>query len=321
MRQTFGVQYGREQLPVPSWSGAFDIDDFSNVLTNILGVGADFRTLFYYRKPADSASDNRLVQMQGDIYLNFRVAKKVGLFVRKGIYSGIEVFGLFNILPANGSIKIGKFVPNFGTRIDDHTAFIRTYTGFRPELDSPELTGGEVAIAPGPLTITGGFYNAEAGTDFGGPNNKKAYLGRAEGLFSLGTGLNLGIGGDVFSKSNAAGDTRTYMGGFGSFSYGLLTLLGEVDFLRTTSLGTTVTGVVSYVEADYMVAQGVDLKIAYDFYDPDRDLKTGATSRYSVGVEFFPISGVEVRPVYRLITEDPSSRKLNEFDLMFHIYL
>ena len=321
MRQTYGVQYGRDQLPVPAWSSAFDIDDFSNVLTNFLGVGADFRTLFYYRQLGDTASDNRLVQMQGDLYLNFRVAKNVGLFLRKGLYSGFEVFGLFNLLPAHGSIKIGKFVPNFGTKVDDHTAYIRTYTGFRPEIDSPELTGGEVAVSPGPLTITGGFYNADAGADFGGLNNKKAFLGRAEGLFSLGTGVNLGLGGDVFTKQNVAGDRKTLMGGFGSFSYGLLSVFGEADLIRNTTLGNTVTGLVVYIEGDYMVTQGVDLKLAYDFYDPDKDLKTGAFSRYSVGVEFFPMGGLGVRPIYRILTESPSNKTQNEFDLMFHIYL
>ncbi len=321
MRQTYGVQYGREQLPVSAWSNAFDIDDFSNVLTNFLGVGADFRTLFYARQVGDTTTDNRWVQMQGDLYLNFRVAKKVGLFLRKGLYSGFEAWGLFQILPANGSIKIGKFVPNFGTKLDDHTAYIRTYTGFRPEIDSPELTGAEVAIAPGPLMITGGFYNADAGADFGGLNNKKAFLGRAEGMFPLGTGVSIGVGGDVFTKQNAAGDTKTLMGGFGSFSYGLLSVFGEADLIRNTSLGKTITGLVAYVEGDYMVTQGVDLKLAYDFYDPDKDLKTGAFSRYSVGLEFFPMGGVEVRPVFRILTESPANKTQNEFDLMFHIYL
>src|SRR5512135_2769531 len=114
MRQAFGVQYGREQLPVPEWSKDFEMEDFTNLVANVLGVGADFRTLYFYQQ-RDSTQDNAFFQMQGDIYLNFRVAKKVNLFLKKGLRSGFEVFGLLNILPASGHVKIGKFVPGFGT--------------------------------------------------------------------------------------------------------------------------------------------------------------------------------------------------------------
>ncbi len=114
----------------------------------MLGIGADMRTLFYSR-----GSNNSFLQMEGDLYVNLRLAKKVSIFLNKGLYSGFEVFGLLNILPANGYFKVGKFLPNYGTRMDDHTTFIRTYSGFSAELGRPELTGAEAAISPGPLNI------------------------------------------------------------------------------------------------------------------------------------------------------------------------
>jgi hypothetical protein len=46
MRQTFGVQYGRDRLPVPGWGGDSPAEDFSNIVANVLGVGADFRMLY-----------------------------------------------------------------------------------------------------------------------------------------------------------------------------------------------------------------------------------------------------------------------------------
>jgi hypothetical protein len=82
-----------------------------------------------------------------------------------------------------------------------------------------------------------------------------------------------------------------------------------------------VTAVVIYAEANYVLTPGVDLKVAYDFYDPDKDQKTGAISRYSFGFEFFPIAGVEVRPMYRIKREEPIEVKDNEFHLLFHIYI
>ncbi len=340
MRQLLGVKYGRDDLPVPEWSSDFEIDDFSNMLTNFLGVGADFRTLYYYQQvpPASSAasatSQNSFFQMQGDLYLNFRVAKKVSLFLKKGLTNGYEIFGLLSFLPANGYLKLGKFVPDYGTKVDDHTFFIRRLTGLSPELGRPELTGAEVAVSPGPVTILGGIYNAQDGIPSAG--NKKAFLGRAEGMFKLSDVVNLGIGGNVMTGqlnpvsaippvpiATFGGTTTTLYGGFGSLGLGgKFSLLGEVDWIKPKdSALQPPTAFVSYVEGDYVLTQGVVLKLAYDFYDPDIDLKTGSTSRYTIGVEFFPISGVELRPEYRIVKDMPVELKNDEFDVTLHIYL
>lgn len=325
MRQAFGLQYGRETLPVPTWSEELGLDDFSTKLSEFVSVGADVRTLFYAQQIPDSTgqgstTNNAFFQMQGDVYMNFRLARKVSIYIDKGIYSGFEIFGLLNILPANGHIKIGKFVPNYGTKVDDHRTFIRDQTGFSPERGRSELTGGEVGFSPGPVSVTAGVYNAADGFGGGGSSNK-AFLGRADGVFKLSEDLFLGLGGNVFSREGGGGSQTTLFGGMGSLSYGDLTISGEVDWIRNKVAGTTTTGLVSYVEAGYVVTPGVDLKFIYEFYDPNIDVKAGAVSRYSFGFEFFPISGVEVRPVYRISHEDPVDLKNNEFNLLIHFYL
>jgi len=218
-----------------------------------------------------------------------------------------------------GHLKIGKFVPNYGLRLDDHTAFIRTYTGFSPEGGRPELTGLEAGISPGPVMVSGGVFNAQDG--FGGTaGSEKAYLGRAEGIFGIAKDVSVGIGADVFHRQQATGSVTLY-GGFGSFSIGKLTILGEGDLVRSRYTARTQTGVLVYGEADYTIVDGVDVLVAYDFYDPDKDIKSGTLSRYSVGVGFIPFGGVEVRPIYRIIQEDPVNAKNNELHVLFHIYL
>jgi hypothetical protein len=327
MRQAFGQQYGRETLPVPTWSEDFSLDDFSTKLNDVVSVGADFRTVFYVQQiPSstgkDSTTNNAFWEMQGDVYLNFRLAKKVNIYLDKGIYNGFEIFGLLNILPGNGYIKLGKFVPNYGTKIDDHRTFIREVTGFSAERGRAELTGAEVGFNAGQLNIMGGVFNATDG--FGaGTGDKKAFLGRIDGIFKLneeGT-ANLGLGGNVFSTKSPAGVRTTMFGGMGSFSYSNFSLMGEVDWVKNNVAGKTVTGIVSYIEADFMATPGVDFKAMYEFADPDVDLKTGSRSRIGIGLEFFPISGVEVRPLYRFNMEDPVNISNDEFNLLIHFYL
>ncbi len=334
MRQAFGVQYGREQLPVPEWSKEYSIDDFSNLLGNVLGVGADFRTLYFSQK-ATSATTDAFFQMQGDLYLNFRVARKVNLFFNKGLYSGFEVFALLGVLPANGSVKVGKFVPAYGTKLDDHTTFIRTYTGFSPELARPELTGVELNVSPGPITVTGGVFNSTDG--FGAAEvNTKAYLGRVEGMFGADGPVHFGLGGNVWYNATVpqsvlqlinqvatvptSGTPKsTLYGGFGSFSVGRLAVFGEADWMQLRSDLPTTKSFVCYLEGDYPIVTGLDLKLAYDFYDPDVNLQTGSITRYTAGFEFFPFPGVEVRPLYRVL-HSANANLQNEFDMLLHLY-
>lgn len=258
--------------------------------------------------------------MQGDVYLNFKLAKKVNIYLDKGLYSGFEIYGLLNILPGNGYIKIGKFLPNFGTRLDDHRTFIRDKTGLSPESGRAELTGGEIGFSPGQFTLTGGFYNAADG--FGASVSKnKAFLGRIDGIFKLSEDMNIGLGVNAFTKEAGVSTRTDLFGGMGSFSYRDLSIMGEVDLIQRKISGIKTTGIISYVEADYVATPGLDLKLMYEFYDPDKKLKTGSMSRVSFGFEFFPISGVEVRPLYRIMTEEPTNIKNNEFNLFVHFYL
>jgi hypothetical protein len=320
MRQAFGAQYGRETLPVPTWSDEYEIEDFSATLTNFVGVGADLRTVFLYEQRPGASSRNAFWQMQGDLYLNLRVAKKISIYLDKGLYSGFEAFGLANILPANGHIKVGKFVPGYGLRTDDHRLFIRRETGFSPEEGRPERTGLEAGVAPGAFSILGGVYNSEDGFGFG-PGNQKAVLGRVDGLFSLDEELTLGLGVNVYSAKSSSGEQHTFWGGMGMFSFGDLTLTGEADLMKRDSGGVTVDGLVTFLEAAYVVIPGLDAKAGYEFLDPDIDVKNGSTSRINLGVEFFPLPGVELRPVYRFVLDDPDEVDNDEFQFIMHLYL
>jgi len=326
MRQLFGAQYGRETLPVPEWGTDMEIEDFTTLLTSFVGVGADVRTLYYYVQLPDTGgssgkNSNAFWEMQGDLYLNFKLAKKVNVYFEKGLYSGFELFGMVSQLPAAGHVKVGKFVPNFGTRLDDHTAYIRHYTGFSPASSPrPELTGIEAGVSPGWFSAFAGVYNAEDGFGYA-VGNSKAYLVRADGLFELGKDMHLSLGANMFGTTTSGGEKQSLYGGLGSFSIGSFTIFGEGDMIQTKHSSGTITGYVTYIEANYVVTPGVDLKVAYDYYDPDKDVKDGAMSRYSFGVEFFPVSGVEIRPMYRVIVEEPENYSNNEFQIMLHFYL
>ncbi|MGA7160987.1 MAG: hypothetical protein WBZ48_08290 [Bacteroidota bacterium] len=349
MRNTFGSTYGREELPIRTYKYVADtsddgkpimtkeditnIDDFSTSITPNLSYGADFRTLYFYEANNKTSS---LFQMQGDLYLSLRLNRQFLIYLDKELYSGFEVFGLAKVLPLDGYLKIGQFIPAYGTKIDDHTTFIRggPYFPLNPALstyrqglvfgDHSEQTGVEAGISPSIFSLQVGLFDGApyAGLNGTGATKFKTVSVRGDATIQS-EEININIGASFYNDPNPdPAEKATFYGGFGSVTVlKTLTLNGEFDFIQTPVIGVSTTGYMSYTELNYMILNGVDVKLGYDFYDPDKNLKTGTESRVTVGGEFFLMSGVEVRPLYRFNIEQPVEMHNDEFDLMFHFFI
>lgn len=334
MRSTFGSTYGREELTMTTYKEETDIEEYSPMLNDFFTVGMDYRTLFYYREQTSTSS---FFQMQGDLYLDLRLNKKFRIYFDKGLYSGFEVFGLAKVLPLDGYIKIGNFIPSYGLKMDDHNLLIRsgsffpinpaiaTYPGGLGFGQGGEDTGLELGFNPGIFTVNVGVFNGRKGglTGTGGSKNK-AVVVRADANVQTDL-VNFNIGGSFYNLPTASGPGKTQIAGvFGVVTLANnLTLQGEIDILSTHHpvLNKMVTGNILYAEMNYLLFGGVDLKLGYEFYDPNETLKDGSITRFTIGAELFPLTGVEIRPLYRINQEKPTDLKNNELHVMFHFYL
>lgn len=349
MRNTFGSTYGREELPVRTYKTVVDtseegkitvtkedvtnIDDFSTNITPNFSYGADFRSLYFYEMNNKTSS---FFQMQGDLYLNLRLNRQFLIYVDKGLYTGFEVFGLAKVLPLDGYLKAGQFIPAYGTKIDDHNTFIRggPYFPINPAIAAyrqglvfgqrSEQTGIEAGIAPSIFSMQVGLFNGapNAGLSGTGATKFKAVSVRGDATVQS-EQINLNVGLSFYNDPNPnPTEKATFYGGFGSLTVLKgLTLNGEFDFAKTPVAGVTTTGYMTFTELNYLLCNGVDLKLGYDFYDPNKDLKDGSNTRITIGGEFFLMSGVEVRPLYRINKEKPVEINNDEFDLMFHFFI
>lgn len=316
LRNAFGAtSYGPEELPIPTWQEEFALEEFSTQLNDFISVGADFRTLFF-SQDAGNTSRVSFFQMQSDLYMSARIAKRTFVYLNKGIGSRFEAFGLAGILPMNGYVKAGWFVPNSGLRMDDHNIVTRDKTLF--PFGGGHDAGIEVAMSPGIFTLTASITN---GTLADRDDNKlKAILGRAETRFGF-AGMNFHVGGSYYNNAGSGGVT-SILAAFGTMSIANnLTVLAEVDQKRVFSGGVKTLSSIWFVEADYVVTQGIDLKAGVDFYDPDTRFTTGTQSRIFFGFELFPISGLELRPLYVINKEEPTDSKNNQILVLLHFFL
>ncbi len=338
MRNVFGSSYGRDDITLPTYKGVSDIDDFATTLGPNLSFGGDYRSMFYSETQNHTST---FFQMQAAFYVDLRINKKVQVYADKDFLGDAEIFGLARVLPLDGYVKIGRFVPAYGTKVDDHNYFIRSgpynpgvqFAGLFPAgyptgLRFGELsedTGLELGIAPSIFTFNAGLFNGLPGVSLPttGTKNKSIAL-RGDGRFELG-GVNWNLGGSYYDSPTAT-DRQTYYGAFGALTvFNDVTLTSEVDFIEhRPSVPPTTTGMMWWHELNWMVVQGIDLKLAYESYDPDKNLQNGIFRQVTFGAELFLLSGVEVRPLYRINMNsrpDGVTANTNEFIAMFHFFI
>ncbi len=333
MRNAYGLGYGRDEISVKTWKDAYALDDFSTKINDFISYGADFRFLaFYQSKTSPDASSSSFFPMQMDMYFNLAVSKKVSLYVNPafGPYNRLEVFALAKVLPLNGYVKLGRFAPPYGLRIDDHTSFVRQATPFRNY--AGQQSGMELGSNPGPITIMGSVTNGMRGDLDAGL--AKAVFGKLEGHTSLGP-VNILAG--VSSYNDVSGvEKLNLLGGYGAATLmERLTIIGNVERIQGNSSTMSVSSDLNQrntsntdlkqlavmIEANFVLIEGVDLKFMYDFFDPDTDVKSGTAVRYSGGFEFMPIGGVEIRPMYRYTKDTILNRNITDLQILFHFFL
>ncbi len=333
MRNTFGVTYGREEITLASLQEEFGLDEFTTKINEFISYGVDFRFLALYQS-RDNPDESRssFFPMQADVYLNLAISKRITIFANPafGPFNRYEIFGIARVLPLSGYLKAGRFTPPYGLRLDDHTSYVREVTPFRN--NSGQQTGIEVGWNPRGFTLLGALTNGVVGDRDG--DIAKAVLGRAEARFTLGP-ANAMLG--VSTYNDVSGPERyNIQGAYGALTlFERFTILGDVERIQGNSALMGINGdrrarntqnrhlkqSATMVEASLMITPGVDVKLMYDFFDPHTDVKGGSVTRYSGGLEFFPINGVEVRPLLRFTKDDVLNRKTTDVHVLFHLYL
>jgi hypothetical protein len=162
----------------------------------------------------------------------------------------------------------------------------------------------------------------------------KAVFGKVEAYGSLG-GLNL-LGGISSYNDASGGQKLNLQEAYGAVSLSQrLTMIASVERIQGNSsvmsvnadrnqrnaAGASLKQLAFMVEADYLLTDGLDLKLMYDFFDPNTDVKSGTATRLSGGVEFVPLSGVEVRPLIRYTKDTLLDRNTTEFQVLVHLFL
>ena len=319
-----------EELPFKRWQAKGD-EDWDGTVGDHLQVGGDFRVQGIQYNDSDTTRKSAVFPMQAEVYAYLELHKNAGMFTKLSAKSSEwEFWGLFKVLPKNGWIKVGQTLPNYGIRLDDHTSFIRygntsnrTSVGLAQEglnlFWSPTGTKKPFMIELGLPFGNGFLFTASGGTPLipiSTDNSyemknftSQLYFARSFGKFS-----------PMFSVNFMKENDLSLMGIAGGISFSKFTWTFELD--KAENLIDGKNSYAYYDELAWEIKQGVHLIAKYDFFDPDEKLLTGAISRYTLGVELFPLNVLEVKIQARLSEVDKNGfiQPDPEYLVQFHTW-
>ena len=313
LRNDYGAgYYSKDILPMDFW-GDFGSEEFTARLNEFIRYGADVR-MQYYRYDSDIETTDAIFPMQADIYFGVNPSEELTLYFETGLLQTLassEIWVQANLLPMDGYLRVGQFLPAYGLRLDDHTAFIRgghvgsmqlpasVTGGFEPHQGlhwEPEAStiGAEIGLQPGNSILALSVGKSQRNPDYSLALN-------AAHVFYLGQ-LNFLAGLSSFHGNYYPGlDPYTYAGVYGGINWRGLSFLGEFDFTSDYS-GDGVNGYASYAELNLLILKGVTSIVRFEVYDPDLEHTGRTLQRITLGGEIFPMPYVELKPQIRILT-------------------
>tara|TARA_Y100000590_G_scaffold265467_1_gene298254 strand:+ start:2388 stop:3527 length:1140 start_codon:yes stop_codon:yes gene_type:complete len=320
-----------EELPLERWLNKGN-EDWDGFITDNIQVGGDFRLQAIQYDNTDSTRNTSIFPMQAEIYTYVTLNSYSGIYAKigipkKGEDANTEYWALINNLPNNTWLRLGKSLPNYGLRIDDHTSFIRGGNTNKTLLGLPANIEGllftpYIYLAP-PTIIELGVpisnaleWTGSISTSLIGSNNKLNNI--TSQLMYLST-MNENIK-YMASISYMNENTMSMIGVSGGITYRNLTWTFEID--QASNWIENYTSIAFYDEIAWEVIQGFHLIGKYDFFDPKTEIQDGAINRFTLGAEIYPLSILEIKLQARFnqIDMENSTKKNPEYLLQTHLY-
>lgn len=311
-RTAFGTLYARNMLSARTvdlvegrkpWTG--------DLSTRWLGVGADFRGGYESVDVPGTETQNEWAVSRTTVYADFRlVPNLLSVYVDQKIApddsENREAY--LKVTPLNGKlvVKAGQMFLPFGLRLQDDETFVRQATGvnFLTPDDGVEL-GLELAKWSAQFAVIQG----EDGADDQLSGSAVYVLPKWR------------LGASVNTSEDAFGD-RTMESVFGGLKTGPIAWLAELSMIHDTAPAGDNDSYATLLEGNWRLRKGHNLKVGYEFLEPDQDRDEDQQERYSLVYEYNPIQFMQGRLGMRRYNGIPNIPASNRDELFaeLHVY-
>ena len=208
------------------------------------------------------------------------------------------------------SILAGQFYLPYGLRLQDDTAFVRQATGINfTNPDRGIQVGFENQRWSTQLSLTNG---TGGGSEIDTGKQISIVTQYVRQRWRLGASLN--------SNDADLGDRN--MGGlFVGLRTGPIVWLAEADYITDEIPGSSDRdSIAGLIEGNWMFRKGHNIKVSYDYLDPDRDTDEDHQVRYSLLWEYSPLQFFQSRIGYRSYDGPPQFDVQNRDELFVELH-
>ncbi len=263
-------------------------------VTKWLAIGADLRASFEDIDVPNRSGTSDVDFNRGTFYAEATlIPNRLSLYVDEQFspndFDTREIYVRLNSKDAKWFVAGGEFYLPYGLRLQDDTAFVRQATGINFANTDRGLLGG---YNFGPWSTIASITDGSGAGRNGAGNQVSLISSYTQATWRAGVSVNV--------NDDDAGD-RTMFGLFGGLKTGPFAWLAEIDSISdNVSPGVTADAFAGLLEANWTIRGKNNLKLSYDYLDPNIDISEDQQVRYSLVWEHSPMQFIQARIGYRL---------------------
>lgn len=313
-RTVYGNVYAQNELAAQRL-GKPDAALWTGEVMQWLAVGANLRGGYRFADVPGGEETSAFDVFRGNIYLEANlIPDRLSIYIDQQIAPGSSLNREAYVTLRGPGQKLrfsaGQFYLPFGLRLQDDTAFIRQFTGIN--FTNPDR-GVQVAYESGPWSTVFSLSNGAGGgseTDTGKQVSLLATYVRP--------GWRVGVS---FNKNDADVGDRQMQNVFVGLKSGPVVWLFEADLIIDDLPGGVERDAIAVLaEGNWMIRQGHNLKISYDYFDPDNDIDEDHQVRWSLLWEYSPIQFLQGRIGVRAYDGIPADNFQNRDEVFAELH-
>lgn len=306
-RSDAGAVYGQQVLP-----SSPSTDVWNGRINPYIALGTNIRASARFLDRKVAGNESSFETERASVYLEITPStNQLTLYIDELLSptaSNRETYALLWNEKRNLYMKAGRFFLPYGFRLEDDTAFIRNVSGVNFNNSDNGVEGGYESTN---WSIQASLTN---GTNGGSETNTDKQLSlRAEHIQSRWRA------GASINQNQSTVTTESMMWNvFSAINWLGMEWLAEYDSITDTSTGVNDKDrSAAFLEANYLLRKGHNLKLTLEYYDPDRDVSEDIQTRNSIVWEYTPMSLLQLRVGMRIAEGIPQAVDNQNDDLLF----
>ncbi|MEO1248041.1 MAG: hypothetical protein AAFX56_20370 [Pseudomonadota bacterium] len=300
-RIAYGNVFAQNEMPAETVGGG-EQGIWTGQVMKFLAVGGNFRSRY---ESIDIPGNEELSEFdvtRGTVYLEATlIPNRLSVYVDQQLAPNgslnREAYAKVRDRSGKWHLAGGQFYLPYGLRLQDDSAFIRRTTGIN--FETPDR-GLQLGYENGSWSTIVSATNGSGGG---------AEIDDGKQFSAVTTWVRPGWRvGASFNDNNADAGDRQMFNVFAGLRTGPVAWLAEVDRIRDDlDGGATRDAIAGLVEGNWLLRKGHNLKIGYEYFDPDDDLDEDHQVRWSAIWEYTPIQFLQGRVGVRLYDGVPES--------------